>query len=326
VSALPNTEAPSMVTADNAGQHVIGTPGGNTMILADAQTGKTESQPSIRLYSPVEESSLNLGTSDQDGVDNGWHLKTGLHGELYSGTSMLIEVPGHYRVAAGSDSNETQANFLGSEVQNLPSGISIGQSGGIVIENFLGMKIETVEAITVGNFLGAKAEMNEAAVFETTLGAKLAMEAVLSKEINLVEKNILHDSSNHTNALTSWIAAKWNGVLAEKTEEIGAVTVTALETYKLFTPDAFLGSVASSLALEPAGATLTSEAVTVNGWGTTTVTSMGTTTIEGGISTVNLTSASIAMETSTLSVNASAAMEFTTLGDVSLNGTIITLG
>jgi type VI secretion system VgrG family protein len=326
VSALPNTEAPSMVTADNAGQHVIGTPGGNTMILADAQTGKTKSQPSIRLYSPVEESSLNLGTSDEEGVDNGWHLKTGLHGELYSGTSMLIEVPGHYRVAAGSDSNETQANFLGSEVQNLPSGISIGQSGGIVIENFLGMKIESVEAITVGNFFGAKAEMNEAGVFETTLGAKLAMEAVLSKEINLVEKNILHDSSNHTNALTSWITAKWNGVLAEKTEEIGAVTVTALETYKLFTPDAFLGSVASSLALEPAGATLTSEVITVNGWGTTTVTSTGTTTIEGGISTVNLTSASIAMDTNTLSVNASVAMEFSTGGDVSLNGTIITLG
>jgi type VI secretion system secreted protein VgrG len=325
VSALPNTEAPSVVNTQNAAQHMIGTPGGNTMILADAAPGGDEA-PAVRLYSPVEESSLNLGTSDQSGVDNGWHLKTNLHGELYSGMSMLIEVPGHYRVAAGTDSNETQANFLGSEVENLPSGISIGQSGGIVIENFLGMKIESVEAITVGNFFGAKAEMNEAAVFETTLGAKLAIEAVLSKEINLIEKNILHDSSSHTNALTSWIAAKWNGILAEKSEEVGQMTITALEGYDLLTENAFLGGPSALMRLAPAGvqligATLFMEAVTSAILNSTT-----STTLAVDETVLNLTPASITLESPTIAVTAEGDVDVLSAGTIFVGGTLITFG
>jgi Rhs element Vgr protein len=325
VSALPNTEAPSVVNAQNAAHHRIGTPGGNFMVLADSTPGGTDDAQSVTLHSPTENTTLNLGLSEE--CDAGWSLSTELHGDLYSGKSLLIEVPGHYRVAAGTDSsNETQANFLGSEVQDLPSGISIGQSGGIVIENFLGMKIESVEAITIGNYFGAKAEMNEAAVFETTLGFKLAVEAVKGKEINLLEKNILHDASAHTNALTSWVALKWNGVLAEKKEEIGAATLTALETYKLYTPDAWMGSLSASLALEPAGAMLSGTEVTVDGWSATTVTSLTTTTVEGGISNMTMTSASIAVETPSLEVNASGGIALETFGDLTINGTVITIG
>jgi Rhs element Vgr protein len=326
VSALPNTEAPSVVNAQNSAHHAITTPGGNQLILADSAPGGTEDEQAVYLSSPVQETSLNLGKSDEEGVDDGWHIKTELHGELYSGKSMLIEVPGHYRIAAGSDSNESLANFTGSEVQNLPTGVSIGQSGGIVIENFLGMKIESVEAITVGNYFGAKAEMNESLVFETSLGAKLSLEAVISKEINLIEKNHVHDASAHTNALTSWIAAKWSGILAEKEEKVGAITTTALETYRLYTPDAWLGSIASSLSLEPGSAKLTSEALTVDGWSELTLTSLTSTTIEGGISSIEMTSSSIEVTTPELALSASGGVEITTLGDISVNGTIITFG
>ncbi|ANN68533.1 type VI secretion system Vgr family protein [Bordetella bronchialis] len=322
VSALPNTEAPSVVNADNAAHHRIGTPGGNTMVLADAAPGGTEGAPAIRLYSPVDESSLNLGTTDDPEIESGWHLTTDNHGELYCGETMLIEVPGHYRVAAGGD----MSNFLGSEAQGLPSGITAGQSGGIVIENFLGMKIESVEAITVENFFGAKAEMNEALAFETTLGAKLSMEAVLAKEINLVEKNILHDASSHTNAITSWIAAKWNGILAEKTEEVGQMTTTALESYKVFTPALWIGSVPASLALEPAGATLTGMEVTVEGSGGVTVNSSVATTLSGGISKIELTLASMAVEAPEFAVNASGGIDLETLADLSITASIITIG
>ncbi|KNE28684.1 type VI secretion system Vgr family protein [Achromobacter spanius] len=325
VSSLPNTEAPSVVNAQNSAHHRIGTPGGNTMVLADAQPGG-DGAPAIRLYSPTQDSSMNLGQSDEEGVNDGFHLKTELHGELYAGSSMLIEVPGHYRVCVGSDSNETQANFLGSEAQDMPSGISVEQSGGIVVENFMGMKIESVEALTLGHFFGGKVEFNEAATFESTLGVKLSMECVAAKEINLLEKNIVRDNANYANAFTKWVAGKWNGILAEKTEEVGMMKTTALETYKLFTPDAWMGSVASSLSLEPAGATLNSSIATLDGWTKATVTSLTETLVEGGISTVNLTSASASITSPSIELTATADVAVTTGGDVTINGVVVMLG
>jgi Rhs element Vgr protein len=325
VSALPNTEAPSMVNADNSAQHVLGTPGGNTMVLADAQPGG-DGAPAIRLYSPTENSSLNLGKSDEDGVDDGFHIKTDLHGELYAGSSMLIEVPGHYRVAAGSDSNETQANFLGSEAQGLPSGISAGQSGGIVIENFLGLKIESVEAICVEHFFGAKAELKEAATFESTLGFKLAVECVGAKDINLLEKNIVRDSANYTNALTSWIAGKWNGIAAEKSEEVGEMTTTALETYKVFSPSVWMGSVPASLQLQPAGVILSGTTTTIDGSGECTVSSSISTSLSGSTSAISLTAAGAEIEGTTVTVDGSGSVAVTSLGDVTVNGTVVMLG
>jgi Rhs element Vgr protein len=324
VSALPNTEAPSVVNAKNSAHHSITTPGGNKLVLADSAPGGTEDEQAVYLSSPVQESSLNLGKSDEEGVDDGWHLKTELHGELYSGHSMLIEVPGHYRVAAGTDDSDSLASFLGSEVQNLPSGISIGQSGGIVIENFLGMKIESVEAITIGNFFGAKAEMNEALVFETTLGAKLAFEAVFSKEINLLEKNHVHDASAHTNAFTSWIAAKWSGILAEKEEKVGQMTITALEGYDLLTASAFLGGPTASMRLgvsgvQMLGASIFMEAETVF---TLTATASLTATVEESV--LNMTPASISMESPSISVSTLGDLDVLSAGTIYVGGTLIT--
>jgi Rhs element Vgr protein len=326
VSSLPNTEAPSLVTAQNSAHHRIGTPGGNTLVLADADAGG-DGKPAINFFSPTENSSLNLGESDEEGVDNGFLLKTDLHGEIYSGSSMLIEVPGHYRVSAGTDSsNESQANFIGSEVEGTPTGITIGQSGGIVIENFLGMKIESVEALTMGHFLGAKVEFNEALTFESTLGAKLAIECVAAKELNLVEKNIVRDNANYANAFTRWVAGKWNGILAEKEEEVGAMKITALETYRLYTPDAWMGALGASVSLEPGVATLSGTAATLDGWSECTVTSLTETTIEGGISNISLTSASLALSSPTVEIDGSGSVAVTTLGDLTVNGTIVMIG
>jgi type VI secretion system VgrG family protein len=325
VSALPNTEAPSVVNAQNSAQHVIGTPGGNTMVLADAQPGG-DGAPAVRLYSPTENTSLNLGKSDQSGVDDGFHIKTDLHGELYAGSSMLIEVPGHYRVAAGSDSNESEANFLGSEVQDLPSGITIGQSGGIVIENFLGVKIESVEAVCVEHFFGAKAEMSEAAVFESTLGFKLSVEGVAAKEINLLEKNIVRDAASYTNALTSWIVGKWNGIAAEKTEEVGQMTVTVLENYDLLTPSAFLGGPTACMRLGPAGVSLIGESLYMEALTTANMISTASTTITVSDTFLNMTPATAMLESDAISLNATGDVDILAVGDIIVSAPLITLG
>jgi type VI secretion system VgrG family protein len=320
VSALPNTEAPSVVNADNSAHHRIGTPGGNTLVLADAAPGGGGAQ-AVRLYSPVDESSLNLGTSDEEGVADGWHLTTENHGQMYCGSSMLIEVPGHYRVAAGG----SMSGFLGSEAENLPSGITASQSGGIVIENFLGMKIESVEAITVENFFGAKAEMCEAVAFDTTLGLKLSMEAVLAKELNLVEKAYVHDSSTHLSTLKSWVSSVWNGVAAEKTEEVGNMTITALESYELLTPSAFFGGPDALIRVGPGGIETIAPSLIMEAVVDTTLTSAVATTLTVEDTVLNLTPASALLQSAAVTITADASLSVNA-PEVSFNGAIITIG
>jgi type VI secretion system VgrG family protein len=326
VSALPNTEAPSVVTAQNSAQHMIGTPGGNTVVLADAAPGG-DGAPAVRLYSPVQESSMNLGTSDEAGVDDGFHLKTDLHGEMFAGSSMLIEVPGHYRVAAGTDgSGGALASFLGSEVDSLPSGITAAQSGGIVITNFLGMKIESTEALAMSNYLGVKVDLNEAAVFETTLGFKLGFEAVLAKEVNLIEKTILRDSANYTNALTSWIVGAWQGIAAEKSEEVGEYTITTLGTYTLVTPIATITALDTTLSLTAASAIVESPLINLVATGAVTIASTANTAISAGTTLMDLSDAGIAVSTTSFELAALGDIAMGTAGVATINGSVIMLG
>jgi type VI secretion system VgrG family protein len=322
VSALPNTEAPSVVNAKNSAHHSIATPGGNTVVLADAAPGG-EGAPAVRLFSPVDESSLNLGTSDEEGVADGWHLTTQNHGEMYCGSSLLLEVPGHYRVAAGG----SMSGFLGSEAQGLPSGISAGQSGGIVIENFLGMKIESVEAITVENFFGAKAEMCEAIAFETTLGAKFAVEAVFAKELNLVEKAYIHDSSTTLSTLKSWVTSVWNGVAAEKSDKVGQMNIEALENYTLLTPTAYLGSPTASLALDVAGAQMIGETMTFSSMSTVVVNSEAAMTLTaGGATVLALTPAGATLDGAAVALNSLGNTDIVAAGYVNLDAPLVAIG
>ena len=325
VAALPNTEAPSLVGAENAAQHVIGTPAGNSLVLADAQPGG-EGAPAIRLYSPTEESSLNLGQSDAEGVDDGFHLATDLHGEIQAGKSMLIEVPGHYRMSAGSDDGEVKSSFISSEAEGLPDGVTASQKGGLVIENFTGMKMESVEGVTIGHFIGAKSEMNEGAFFESTLGAKLAVEGVGAKEINLLEKQVLHDSASYTNAVTRWIATKWSGTVAEKSEDVVDMTVSALGKYRVYCPDIWIGSAASFVETIPTAVTVGGPSATLTGSADCLVESSITTTISGSVSSITLVAAGANMSGNTITLDATASIDLATRGPATVNGAVIMVG
>src|SRR3546814_4329778 len=85
MAALPNVEAPSVVTATNPGDHIIQTPGGNTLAMRDAaQSGSSAASSSggsssddssddpdvsvtgktaILLSSDTASTSLNLGAT-----------------------------------------------------------------------------------------------------------------------------------------------------------------------------------------------------------------------------------------------------------------------
>jgi len=325
VAALPNTEAPSMVGAENAAQHVIGTPAGNSLVLADAQPGG-EGAPAIRLYSPTENSSLNLGKSDAQGVDDGFHLTTELHGEIQAGKSMLIEVPGHYRMSAGSDDGESGSSFISSEAEGLPDGVSASHKGGLVIENFTGMKMESVEGATISHFIGAKSEMNEGAFFESTLGVKLEVEGVGSKEINLLEKQVLHDSASYTNAVTRWIATKWSGTVAEKSEDVVDMTISALGSYRVYSPDIRLEAGLAFIEAIPTAVTVGGPSAALSGTGNCVVESNVSTTITGSTSSLALVAGGAILSGNTAVVEGITSLDLTSQGPATVNGAVIMVG
>src|SRR3546814_7536087 len=87
---------------------------------------------------------LNLGATNDSAIDDGFNLVTSGNGNIVAGTSMLIQVPGHYRMAAGG-----KAAWTSQQVKDLPAGVNISNNAGVVIQNFEGLKMEAVEGVTV---------------------------------------------------------------------------------------------------------------------------------------------------------------------------------
>src|SRR5690606_31602446 len=106
---------------------------------------------------------------------------------IWGGTSMLIEVPNHYRVCAGSETKLD--SFLGSEASLAP-GVSAGQSAGVVFENFIGAKFEMAESAVTSLTIGLKAENFIGGAFESKIGFGRSVSFAGVKEYNLREKKV----------------------------------------------------------------------------------------------------------------------------------------
>lgn len=344
VAALPNSEALSVVTSDNAGNYTSVTPGGNNVSMYDTTTDGDQpagANGAICLFNPWEAGAapshtatdnesgtwLNLGKSNQSDVDDGFLLTTPLHGQVYAGKSLLIDVPGHYRVSAGSDSGGTLANFLGSTAEGLPTGISASQSGGIVISNFVGLKIESVAALTIGHYLGGKVDFTEALTFETNIGAKLSVQFAASKEIDLTEKNCVRADSNYTHAVTKWIAGKWKGIAVEREDTVGKWNIEALTGYQLVTPEVFLGvPELSYLTVTPEEVSLKSTDMALEGELSVTVSSPLVTTVKGMNSSLVLANAGATLSAASITMAALESVSISGTGTATLNGGVISIG
>ncbi len=278
VSALPNVEAPSVVTSSNASEHRITTPAGNTLALRDstlATDGSTgSSDPSVYFYSPTDNSSLNLGvTDDAPDVGNGFHLKTDTNGTIHAGTSMLIEVPGHLRMAAGGGG--ALNNFLGTSAQGMPPGVNISTSGGVVISNYVGANIQSTAGASVQHFFGVKAQFTEALFAETNLAAGIKLDVSATKDLNPSSKTEIYGQHTFTFVNATWTGGNWTATLGDKTENVASATTNAVASYAV---------TASNIALTSPGGSVELAAIlgpTVKGLGPTTISSVATTTVEG---------------------------------------------
>jgi len=309
VAALPNTEAPSMVGAKNAAQHIIGTPAGNSLVLADAEPDG-EDAPAIRLYSPTDESSLNLGKSDEGDVEDGFHLKTKKHGEIHAGTSMLIEVPGHYKMEAGN----------GGGV------VSEDEEEGVVVENFAGLKVESVVGGTISHLMGGKVEMTEALAFESMFGAKLEVKAAASKEVDLVEKKVVADAADHTNVITRWLSTRWDGTIAVKTEDVGEMTISALGSYRLYCPDIRLEAALSFIEAIPTAVTVGGPSAALSGTTNCVVESDVRTMITGSTSSLELVTGGAVLSGTTTFIEGITSLDLSSNGAATVNGAVIMVG
>src|SRR3546814_13061901 len=74
----------------------------------------------ILLSSDTASTSLNLGATNDTAIADGFNLQTSGNGNIYAGTSMLIQVPGHLPMAAGAS-----ASLTSQQIKHLPTRRSI---------------------------------------------------------------------------------------------------------------------------------------------------------------------------------------------------------
>ncbi len=325
VGSLPNSEAPSVVGAQNARAHVLRTPGGSGLTILDGGAGgssggdesgeggeggesggeatgskEIEDASHIHLYTPTTNASLTLGTiSEEESEDggegsrqtNGFRLASDLNGEIYAGQHLVIEVPGHYRVDAGGVDKEVLSNFIGSEATLAP-GVKAEQTGGVVFENFMGAKFSSNESTTTEFTLGAAAEMFVGAKFESLFAAVMNVEWAFKKDVNLREKS-------YTLADGEWVAMtlgqkvlKAEGVAGEMKQQVLEYELKAFESYtvtgpqiKLNTPTDF-----AVLSLAFSDAKLSSLRNTTVDGVNTTISGVASTKVQaaGGVTEVTL--------------------------------------
>jgi Rhs element Vgr protein len=326
VAALPNVEAPSPVTAENPGQHIIATPAGNSLVLADTQPGGTDDKPYINAYSPVQKTTLNLGTSGDKKISDGFSLRTDGHGDIHAGTSMLLEVPGHYRVSAGG-SDEVLANFL-SSTKSFAPGISGTTTGGIVMTNFVGAKIDSVGGVAISNFFGLKANMQEAGIFDFTLGGKYVIDLSYTKKINPQEETNTKTKRTDLIAEVNRIVAAESNSIISRTEKLGAAAISATTSYALVAPTmSFSAAGAAMLNLNAAGAELLGAAVSCESMSTTTISSTASTTLQVGPTELNLTPANATLSGAAVAVQGETNVDVAAwTGSVFIAGPLVQIG
>lgn len=300
VGSLPNIESPSVVNTDNAQDHVLRTPGGSALTIKDGGGGSDSNitdDSQISLSTPVAKSSLTLGTiavpAEKEGdpavSQNGFKLTSDVNGEIFAGKYLLIEVPGHYRVAAGGTERDTLSNFLGSEASLAP-GVKAGQSGGVVFENFMGAKFSTAEQATTELTVGAAASSFMGLKMESTFALGMSIQYSKMKDINLREKDYTFNGAN-------WVAKSFkqrvmskSSVSAEESTETLKYDVSAHQTYSVGSPQISMETVAggASLKLAVADATLQSLNDTKVEGAIVKVNGLATADVQGGASALKL--------------------------------------
>jgi len=259
MSTLPNVESPSVVNAQNSADHVIRTPSGNVLAMTDASQsassdGGSTGQPGIYLGTTTASTSLNLGAAHDATMQDGFNLTTSAVGHINADAGMLIEVPGHLKIAAG---NSGVKNALAQIVPGLPPGINISENMGIVIQNFLGVRIIGVEAISITNHFGGKLDMMELFSFLVTLG--------YGKQIHLLQAKVVNPSSNYFTAALRWVSGQWSNVAVNKVEKAGNIKHIGLESLQAVSPNYSVRAGGSTLTMTPLESTLFSRNLNIKG-------------------------------------------------------------
>ena len=276
VAALPNSEAPSVVTSTNASEHLVQTPAGNVLMLRDKDsTPKAPppdnviqkiadffspppaeqplpDEPAIKLYSPTATSRLTLGRM----AKSGFELTTANYGHIYAGSGMLIEVPGHMRLSAGSDA---MGAFASTKAQGLPPGMAIGTSGGFTMEHYFGAKVDLMEGLKFSTFLGVKVDISASIAFSMTAATGFKINRDSQKEL-FKKKEAAVVNQTSVFATVDYKVGTWDFDCADRTEKLGTSNTTAATSYivNAGTDVKLSAGGTSTLWLTPAEATMTS--------------------------------------------------------------------
>lgn len=344
VGSLPNAEAPSVVSQNNAREHVIRTPGGSGLSIldggagaaastqegqsedSDGMTGYEGDDSQVCVYTPKPNAKLILGTvpppAAEPGEDppeqkNGFQLWAEDNGQIHAGKSMLIEVPNHYRMAAGGGGMLN--NFLGSSVSLAP-GVSASQSASVVFENYIGAKFQSAESSTMAMTVGQATDVFAGFKFGATfaVGATVAWAPI--KDLNLVGKKAVWNSKATTGKTLKETLLNVVRTSASSSTRTLDYSVQAYENCTInCTTGVKLESLTAALSVEPTGIDLdaTGLAVNVTG-GTVDVAAMTSVELKTSTSAFKLAAAT--------TLNAATSLRLSSSGNAAMAGSVIQIG
>ena len=349
VGTLPNDEAPSVVRRDNARQHILSTPAGNSLIMEDGKSTAGDPETSgdgaknsndeqgnksenyVRLFTPYQNSLLSLGqvpAASENGISpeeaaglkegDGVVLRTDDHAQIWAGKSMLIEVPGHYRVCAGSETSLDR--FLGSESSWAP-GVTAAHSGGVVFENFTGAKFELSESAVTSLTLGLKAETFIGGSFEGMIGFGATASFAGTKEFNPREKKVILNEEDVTGLYRKVTVFSNSETTIKQDFKTATYDGVAYESYQVKSPYIDLNALGSHYGFTTSliETLVTGFDVDIKSDYTSTLQSNLTTTVKAGETSLTLRPTAATLDSKGL-------FNLKVVGQARINGQLICLG
>ncbi|AEC20874.1 hypothetical protein PT7_2334 [Pusillimonas sp. T7-7] len=284
VGSLPNAEAPSVVNQANPREHVLRTPGGTGFTFLDGasavqltsaseeegdESSDVESNPEgyeaddsrVTISAPTAEAKLNLGAPEEADGKEGFLLTTAANGEIYSGESILIEVPGKLTICAGGK------DFISNKVDwelSSPNGHAVIENTmALNVGNYIGGKVEVMEGLDVSATFGLASELFVGAKAEACISASADFTFGPAKEWKFVRKQ-------ECTAWSSTLKKSWKRWCLEEnshSEEITNNSLTyetnAFVSYEVKSPSVTIGQSQSYLSIDLLDSTLAGGSTTI---------------------------------------------------------------
>ncbi|NYT85132.1 type VI secretion system Vgr family protein [Pollutimonas harenae] len=312
VGSLPNAEAPSVVNQNNSREHVVRTPGGagftfldgaSAVQLASSEEEGEESsedgnnpegyeadETRVTISAPTSDAVLNLGAPEEEEGKRGFLLATSENGEIYSGESILIEVPNKLTICAGGPD---KISSLVDWEKSSPNGHAVIENTMAVnVSNYVGGKVELMEGLDVSVTFGVSTEVFAGIKYSLTFSGGREYTAGPSKDIKIMRRTELNnDKTAITRKVIKFIKEE-NAYTETVTHKTLKYDTNAYVHYNVDSPNVDIGYVIPGarckLSINAAGTTLCGNKTIVSATSTLSLSGNAGLSVKSGVTEMDM--------------------------------------